>query len=97
MEALEHLRNAPPSLPPSPPPMHLDETPEGPGGDGPSQPPEGHELEDRDEADLRSESGRTEATDGDLVNAARYFYGVAATQMQPYIPITEFTTELGWR
>eukprot|EP00965_Chrysotila_dentata_P134364 4443273-Pleurochrysis_carterae.AAC.1 len=50
-EALEHMMDVPPALPPSPPPMHMDEVQEGPGGAGPSQPPEGHELEDRDEAE----------------------------------------------
>eukprot|EP00965_Chrysotila_dentata_P087584 2891295-Pleurochrysis_carterae.AAC.1 len=67
--------DAPPSLPPSPPPMHPNEAQEGSSGVGPSQLPEGHELEDRDEAESGSESGQTEATDGDLVNAARDLYG----------------------
>eukprot|EP00965_Chrysotila_dentata_P113009 3734083-Pleurochrysis_carterae.AAC.1 len=65
-DALVHLMNAPPSLPPSPPPMHPDEAPEGSDGAGPSQTPEGHEFEDRDEAEAGSESGQTEATDDDL-------------------------------
>eukprot|EP00965_Chrysotila_dentata_P143241 4733352-Pleurochrysis_carterae.AAC.1 len=49
-EALEHMVDVPPSLPPFPPPIRMDEVQEGPGGVGPSQPPEGHELEDLDEA-----------------------------------------------
>eukprot|EP00965_Chrysotila_dentata_P030838 1027676-Pleurochrysis_carterae.AAC.1 len=63
--------DVPPSLPPSPPPMHPDEVKEGPGGVGPSQSPEGHELEDRDEAESGSEAGRTEATDDDFTNLAQ--------------------------
>eukprot|EP00965_Chrysotila_dentata_P020227 669438-Pleurochrysis_carterae.AAC.1 len=97
MEALEHLMDAPLSLPPSPPPMHPNEAPEGSSGVGPSQPPEGDELEDRDEDESGSESGQTKATDGDLVSAARDLYGVDASQMRPITPITEFMTELGWR
>eukprot|EP00965_Chrysotila_dentata_P145748 4814902-Pleurochrysis_carterae.AAC.1 len=77
--------------------MHLSEASEGPSGAGPGQSPEGHERQDRDGDELESESGRTEATDGDLVNAARNLLGVDATQMQLFTPITEFTTELGWR
>eukprot|EP00965_Chrysotila_dentata_P182205 6016731-Pleurochrysis_carterae.AAC.1 len=96
-EELEHLMDMPPSLPPSPPPMHPNEASEGPSGAGPSQPPEGHERQDRDGDELGSESGRTEATDGDLVNAARDLLGVDATQMHAFTPITEFTTEMGWR
>eukprot|EP00965_Chrysotila_dentata_P130087 4300488-Pleurochrysis_carterae.AAC.1 len=34
-EALEHLMDAPPSLPPSPLPMHPNEAPEESGGAGP--------------------------------------------------------------
>eukprot|EP00965_Chrysotila_dentata_P025245 838549-Pleurochrysis_carterae.AAC.1 len=75
--------NAPPSLPPSPPPMHPNEAPEGSSGVGPSQPPEGHELEDRDEAASGSESGQTEATDDDLVNGAQELQGGTAAQMRP--------------
>eukprot|EP00965_Chrysotila_dentata_P021918 725563-Pleurochrysis_carterae.AAC.1 len=82
--------DAPPSLPPSPPPMHPNEAPKESGGAGPSQPSEEHELEDRDEAKSGSESGQTEATDGDLVNAARDLYGADAFQMRPITPITEF-------
>eukprot|EP00965_Chrysotila_dentata_P164874 5443908-Pleurochrysis_carterae.AAC.1 len=88
--------DAPPSLPPSPPPMHSNEAPEESGGAGQSQPPEGHELEDRDEAESGSEPGQTEATDDDLTNSARNVHDGAAAPMQPITPITEPTGELGW-
>eukprot|EP00965_Chrysotila_dentata_P038752 1287407-Pleurochrysis_carterae.AAC.1 len=89
--------DVPPSLPPSPPPMHSDEETEGSGGAGPCQLPEGHELEDRDEAETGSESGQTEATDDDLTNVARNVHDGAAAPMRPIIPITDHTSELGWR
>eukprot|EP00965_Chrysotila_dentata_P028465 945689-Pleurochrysis_carterae.AAC.1 len=95
--ALEHLMDMPPSLPPSPPPMHPSEASEGPSGAGPSQSLEGHGRQDRDGDGVESESGQTEATDGNLVNAARDLFGVDATHMRPPSPITEFTTEMGWR
>eukprot|EP00965_Chrysotila_dentata_P145043 4789702-Pleurochrysis_carterae.AAC.1 len=77
--------------------MHPNEAPEESGGAGPSQPPEGPELEDQNETGSGSESGQTEAIDGDLVNAARDLYGVDATQqMRPITPIMDFTPELGW-
>eukprot|EP00965_Chrysotila_dentata_P080519 2656585-Pleurochrysis_carterae.AAC.1 len=89
--------DVPPSLPPSPPPMRMDEVQEGPGGVGPSQPPEGHELsEDRDEAESGSESGRTEATDDDFTNLARNFLDDTVAPMRPITPITEFTADQEW-
>eukprot|EP00965_Chrysotila_dentata_P039117 1300771-Pleurochrysis_carterae.AAC.1 len=76
--------------------MHPIEAPEGSGGAGPNQPPEGHEFEDRDEAKSGSESGRPEATDDDLTNAARNVHDGTAAPMRPITPITDFTSELGW-
>eukprot|EP00965_Chrysotila_dentata_P176092 5814306-Pleurochrysis_carterae.AAC.1 len=65
-EALEHLMDMPPSLPPSPPPMHLSEASEGQSGAGPSQSPEGHERGDRGKTESGSESDQTKAADDDL-------------------------------
>eukprot|EP00965_Chrysotila_dentata_P041018 1360346-Pleurochrysis_carterae.AAC.1 len=67
--------------------MHPNEAPEGSDGVGPSQPPEGHELEDRDEVESGSESGQTKATDDDLVNAAQESHGGTAARMRPVSPI----------
>eukprot|EP00965_Chrysotila_dentata_P127888 4229283-Pleurochrysis_carterae.AAC.1 len=61
--------------------MRPNEAPEESGGAGPSQPPEGHELEDRDEAGAESESGQTEATDDDLANVARNVHDGTAASM----------------
>eukprot|EP00965_Chrysotila_dentata_P060093 1993135-Pleurochrysis_carterae.AAC.1 len=88
-EALEHMMDVPPSLPPSPRRctwMKYIEVQEGPGGVGPSQPPEGHELEDRDKADSGSESGRTEATDNDFTNLARNVHDDTVAPMRPITP-----------
>eukprot|EP00965_Chrysotila_dentata_P056176 1862434-Pleurochrysis_carterae.AAC.1 len=74
--------NAPPSLPPSPPPMHPEEVSEGPGGDGLSQSPEGREFEDRDKAESGSKSDQTKATDDDFVNATQESHGSTAAQGQ---------------
>eukprot|EP00965_Chrysotila_dentata_P004743 154998-Pleurochrysis_carterae.AAC.1 len=82
--------DVPPALPPSPPPMHPHEAPEESSGAGPRQPPEGHELEDRDEAEAGSESGQTEATDDDFTNFARNVHEDAAAPMQPITPVTGF-------
>eukprot|EP00965_Chrysotila_dentata_P175406 5789905-Pleurochrysis_carterae.AAC.1 len=62
--------------------MHPNEAPEGSGGVNPTQPPERHGLEDRDEAESGSESGQTEATDDDLVNAAQESHGDTAARMR---------------
>eukprot|EP00965_Chrysotila_dentata_P149185 4927061-Pleurochrysis_carterae.AAC.1 len=43
-KAPEFMANAPPSLPPSPPPMYTGDEHDGPGGAGPGELPEGHEL-----------------------------------------------------
>eukprot|EP00965_Chrysotila_dentata_P182523 6027051-Pleurochrysis_carterae.AAC.1 len=76
--------------------MRPNEAPEESGGAGPSHSPEGHELEDRDEAGAESESGQTEATDNDLANLARNVHDGTAAPMRPITPITEPTGESGW-
>eukprot|EP00965_Chrysotila_dentata_P025049 830803-Pleurochrysis_carterae.AAC.2 len=88
--------DVPPSLPPSPPPMHMDEVQEGPGGAGPSQPPEGHELEDRDETESGSESGQTEATNDDFTNFARNVHDGAAAPMRPITSVTKIWFDQAW-
>eukprot|EP00965_Chrysotila_dentata_P012689 418832-Pleurochrysis_carterae.AAC.1 len=88
--------DAPPSLPPSPPPMHPEEVPERSGGDGPGQPLEGREIEDRDKAESGSESDQTKATDDDPGDARQESHGGIAAQGQPVPPNPRFSTDHGW-
>eukprot|EP00965_Chrysotila_dentata_P068010 2249657-Pleurochrysis_carterae.AAC.2 len=96
-EALESMVNAPPSLPPSAPPMHMDEVHGEPRGAGPSLPPEGHELEARDEIQERSDSGETNATDNNLTALARNVRDDAVAPIRPISPVTELRFDQGWR
>eukprot|EP00965_Chrysotila_dentata_P015776 522095-Pleurochrysis_carterae.AAC.1 len=96
-QAREFMVNAPPSLPPSPPPIHMDEVQGRPGGVCPSQPPEGHELEDRDEVESGSDSGKTDATDNDFTTLARNAHDDTAAPMRPITPVTELRFDQGWR
>eukprot|EP00965_Chrysotila_dentata_P197968 6178519-Pleurochrysis_carterae.AAC.3 len=70
-EALEFMANGPPSLPPSPPPMHMDKVYGEPGGAAPSLQPKGHELGNRGGVEEGSDSGETDAADNDLTALAR--------------------------
>eukprot|EP00965_Chrysotila_dentata_P183735 6066756-Pleurochrysis_carterae.AAC.2 len=89
-KALEFMANTPPSLPPSPPPMHMDDMHAGPGGAGPSQPlPEGHKLEVGGEAEEGSDSGETDATDNDLTALARPARSNPTATTQPLSPVTK--------
>eukprot|EP00965_Chrysotila_dentata_P249259 6208808-Pleurochrysis_carterae.AAC.1 len=74
----------------------MDEVQEGPGGVGPSQLPERHELEDRDEAELGSDSGKTEATDDDFTALARNDHDNTAAPMRPITLVTGFRFDQGW-
>eukprot|EP00965_Chrysotila_dentata_P082536 2724593-Pleurochrysis_carterae.AAC.1 len=96
-EALEFIANRLPSLPPSPPPMHVDEGHGEPGRAGSSQLPEGHELEDRDEVKARSDSGETDATNNDFTALARNARDGTAPLMRPISPVTELRFDREWR
>eukprot|EP00965_Chrysotila_dentata_P099787 3297702-Pleurochrysis_carterae.AAC.1 len=88
--------DAPPSLPPSPPPMRPEEALERSGGDGPSQSPEGRGLEDRDKADSGPESDQTKATDNDPVDVTQESHGSTVTQGQLSPPSPRPSTDYGW-
>eukprot|EP00965_Chrysotila_dentata_P187691 6172292-Pleurochrysis_carterae.AAC.2 len=70
-EALEFMANALPSLPPAPPAIDTDDEYGRPAAAGPSEPPEGHELQAKGDAAQGSDSGETDATDVDLTALAR--------------------------
>eukprot|EP00965_Chrysotila_dentata_P200608 6180068-Pleurochrysis_carterae.AAC.2 len=91
------MANGPRSLPPSPPPMHMNDVHEGPGGAGPSQLPEGQELEVRGEAERDSDSGETDATDNDLIALARNARDDTVAPIRLISPVTELRFDQKWR
>eukprot|EP00965_Chrysotila_dentata_P226987 6195732-Pleurochrysis_carterae.AAC.1 len=93
VEALEFKANTPPSLSPSPPSMDMDDVHEGPGGAGPSELPEGHELEAGGDAAEGSDSGETDATDNNLTALERSAGNNTTAMTQPLSPVTELRIE----